>query len=406
MAEHETEVAIVGAGAAGLSLALRLADPPPGARPPRVTLLDAPAGPLRPPDRTWCWWEPAGGPFDPWLTASWPALRVRGPDGETIERPLGELRYKMLTSAAFAARARERLPETATLEWTVREIRSFGGGAEVLGETAGGWPARLRARWVFDSRPPAVPPPARTRLLQHFQGWFVRTARPAFDPGVVELMDFRAPQPAEGLSFGYLLPLAEDRALVEYTEFSRRPLDAAGYHAALDHYARRVLGLGADLRVLAVERGAIPLSDARHPRRTGPAAFRIGAAGGATRPATGYTFAAVQRQTAAVAAALHRGRDPLPPPAYPARALAMDALLLAALDRGRVRGADVFPRLFRSVPVERLLRFLDGRTGLAEDLALGRRLPAAPMLRTVLDLAGRPRRPAPAPAARPDPVSR
>ncbi|KAB8160302.1 lycopene cyclase [Streptomyces sp. 3MP-14] len=406
MRERETEVAIVGAGAAGLSLALRLAHPPPGARPLAVTLVEAPAGPLRPPPRTWCWWEPAGGPFDDWLTASWPRLRVRGPDGETIERGLGDGRYKMLTSADFEARVRERTGAVERREWTVRRVRSGPGGAELLGETAEGRPARLRARWVLDSRPPATPPPARTRLLQHFHGWFLRTPRPAFDPAVVELMDFRVPQPAEGLAFGYVLPLAEDRALVEYTAFSRRPLTDAGYGRALAHYAGRVLGLGDDHRVEAVERGIIPLTDARHRRRAGPAVFRIGAAGGATRPSTGYTFAAVQRQTAAVADALFAGRAPLPPPAYPGRALALDAVLLAALDRGRVRGADVFPRLFREVPIARLLRFLDGRTSPVEDLAVGRRAPALPLLRTVLDLAVRPRRAAPAADARPAPVTR
>jgi lycopene beta-cyclase len=257
-----------------------------------------------------------------------------------------------------------------------------------------GRPLTLRARQVFDSRPLPVPPPARTRLLQHFRGWFVRTASDRFDPAVADLMDFRVPQPAHGLAFGYVLPLAADRALVEYTEFSRTPLTTPAYEAALGHYCRDVLRLGG-YAVERAEQGVIPMTDARYPRRAGAAVFRIGTAGGATRPATGYTFSAVQRHSRAVAAALRDGRGSVPPP-HGRRALAMDAVLLRALDTGRIDGPGFFTGLFRRVPAERLLRFLDGSTSLTEEWRIGLRTPVGPMLRTALEVPFLPRRPQPA----------
>ncbi|MEE1756635.1 lycopene cyclase family protein [Streptomyces sp. SP18CS02] len=392
-----TDVAIVGAGAAGLSLAYRLCAPGPGPR-PRVTVLDAPPGPLRPPERTWCFWEGPGGDFDDLLAASWDRLRVHGPDGVPLVGSPGPLRYKMLRSAAFEAAARERLRTTARrIDVTVHTIRDLpGGGARVDGVTAHGDPFRLRARWVFDSRPPPVPPPARTTLLQHFRGWFVRTDRPVFDPAVADLMDFRTPQPHRGLSFGYVLPLGPSEALVEYTEFSAAVLDDDGYDSALRHYTGEVLGLGR-FTVRAAEHGVIPMSDARHRRRAGASVFRIGTAGGATRPSTGYTFAGIQRQSRAVAAALHAGRTPEPPPAHRARHLAMDAVLLRALHRGRIDGPAFFTRLFRDVPAERLLRFLDGDTRPGEEFLIGLRTPVLPMLRTLVELPRLARSPAPSP---------
>jgi lycopene beta-cyclase len=251
---------------------------------------------------------------------------------------------------------------------------------------------------VFDSRPLPRLPPARTTLLQHFRGWFVRTARPAFDPSAVELMDFRTPQPAHGLSFGYVLPVGPAEALVEYTEFSRRVLSHEAYDRALRDYTGRVLGLGGpgDYEVTECEQGVIPMTDAVFARRTAPAVFRIGACAGATRPSTGYTFSAVQRQTDAVAAALHAGRRPLPPLPHPARARLMDAVLLHALDSGRVDGPAFFTRLFARVPAPRLLRFLDGRTSLPEDLAIGAHVPVAAMLASALALPLIPRRDPPA----------
>ncbi|MFI9649296.1 lycopene cyclase family protein [Streptomyces sp. NPDC052040] len=397
--QWEADVAVVGAGAAGLTLALRLARPPAGAVRLDTVLLAAPPGPARAAPRTWCFWEPEGGPWDPALTASWEWLRVRGADGTAVTAGIAPLRYKMLRSDAFEALGRRGIAASDRVSYVEaavdRVTAAPGGGAVLHARRPDGGGVIVRARQVFDSRPLDRLPPARTTLLQHFRGWFVRTARPVFDPSVVELMDFRTPQPAHGLSFGYVLPVTPCEALVEYTEFSRRVLDRAGYERALRHYAEHVLGLGGH-EITAYEQGVIPMTDADFPRQTAPGVFRIGACAGATRPSTGYTFSAVQRQTAAVADALHNGRHPLPPRPHSARARLMDAVLLHALDRGRVDGPAFFSRLFTRVPAPRLLRFLDGRTTLPDDLGIGLHVPVAAMLSSALTLPFAPRRSLPA----------
>ncbi|MEU7563442.1 lycopene cyclase family protein [Streptomyces eurythermus] len=391
----DTDVAVVGAGAAGLSLAHRLAGHVPGLRTPSVVLVDAPPGPLRPPPRTWCYWAAGPGRFDAAVRAEWRRLRVRPRTGAPVEGDIDPLRYRMIRSDDFerlVSRDLARSPNVRRLEATVGTVEDVPGGAHVHLRDTDGRTRVLSARWVFDSRPPGSLPAARTTLFQHFHGWFVRTARPVFDPSAVELMDFRTPQPAHGLSFGYVLPTGPYEALVEYTEFSRRVLEPDRYEAAVRHYADEVLRLGGR-QVLATETGVIPMTDAPIARQTGASVFRVGAAGGATRPATGYTFAGLQRQTRAVAAALRRGRRPVPPAAHPARHRAMDAVLLRALDSGRADGPDLFGRLFTRVPMTRLLRFLDGDTRPHEDLSIGLRTPVGPMLRSALELPRLPRRP-------------
>jgi len=303
----------------------------------------------------------------------------------------------MLRSAPFEELVHSRLAQyraARIVRATAHTVRNVTEGGELHCTTPDGRLLTLRGRYVFDSRPLQILPPARTVLRQHFRGWFVRTHAPCFDPAVADLMDFRVPQPRHGLAFGYVLPLASDRALVEYTEFSRTPLATAAYEAALRHYTEDVLRLGA-LTVESAEQGVIPMTDARFPRTTGQGVFRIGAAGGATRPATGYTFAAVQRQSRAIAAAL-RDRGAVVPRPHGRRALAMDAVVLRALDTGRIDGPRFFTDLFRSIPMERLLRFLDGRTTPWEELGIGLRTPLGPMLRTVAELPFLPRRPPPA----------
>ncbi|PJE98113.1 lycopene cyclase [Streptomyces carminius] len=395
-ADTPADIAVVGAGAAGLSLVHRLAyTPGPDGTAPTVVLVEAPEGPVRAPARTWCFWETGEGPYDEAVRAGWDRLRVRGPDGRTAEAHLGAARYKMLRSTDFAALVDTRLaplPRVRRLTAVVDRVRDDpAGGAVVHGTDTAGAPVRVRARWVFDSRPPRRLPPARSTLLQHFRGWFVRCSADAFDPSAVELMDFRTPQPAHGLSFGYVLPLGRREALVEYTEFSRTPLSPEGYERALRDYTGRVLGLGG-MTVTGTEQGVIPMTDAVFPRRAGRCVFRIGTAGGATRPATGYTFAAVQRQSDAIADAWRRGRVPVPPAAHAARHRAMDAVMLRAVDTGRVAGARFFSDLFLRNPPDRLLRFLDGRSRWWEEFAIGLSTPVLPMLRSAVELPVLPRR--------------
>ncbi|MFI9819550.1 lycopene cyclase family protein [Streptomyces sp. NPDC052013] len=394
----ECDVVVVGGGAAGLSLAHRLTATGDIA----VTVVEPPDGPLRPPERTWCYWDRDADDLAEAVSASWSRLRVHGTDGRAITVETAPLRYHMVRSTHFERLVHTRLaraPGARVVRATADAVHDVHGGAEVHCSAADGPRLVLRARHVFDSRPLPALPPARTLLLQHFRGWFVRTAAARFDPAVADLMDFRVPQPRHGLAFGYVLPLAPDRALIEYTEFSRTALSTAAYEAALGHYGRDVLRLGA-FTVEAAEQGVIPMTDARFPRRAGPAVFRIGTAGGATRPATGYTFAAVQRQSRAIAAALRDGHAVVPAP-YGRRALAMDAVLLRALDTGRIDGPGFFTGLFRRTPPQRLLRFLDGESTPWEEWRIGLRTPVGPMLRTAVELPFLPRRTRPAPGTGP-----
>ncbi|WP_329192165.1 MULTISPECIES: lycopene cyclase family protein [unclassified Streptomyces] len=387
MDEH-ADVVVIGAGASGLSLAMRLSAAGAWATPrPSVVVLEACPGPLRAPDRTWCFWEEGPGEYEALLTGRWDKLRVTGPDGRAADSELGAWRYKMLRSAPFEAAARRTLADRGCerVQVDVESVRECPGGAEARGHDTDGRPRTFRARWVFDSRPPRPLPPSRSALLQHFKGWFVRTPAPAFDPSYAHLMDFRTAQPPSGLSFAYVLPFSPTEALVEYTRFSPRVLPDAAYDEELRHYCRDVLGLGA-FTVTATESGVIPMTDSRFPRGRGRSVVPIGAAGGATRPSTGYTFAAIQRQTRAIDLALRRGHDPVAPAPYGARPLAMDAVLLRALTTGRLDGARFFTDLFRTVPADRLLRFLDGTTSWWEDLLLGLRTPVTPMLLSLLEL--------------------
>ncbi|MFI7576010.1 lycopene cyclase family protein [Micromonospora sp. NPDC049497] len=339
-------------------------------------------------DRTWAFWDHPGNDLDPVLAASWQQVEVATPERRRV-LDLTPLRYAMLRSGPVydrAAEAERRLGVTR-----------IGAPADVLDDdgdrvtvrTGDGGPV-VRASWVLDSRPRPPRRAGRTNWLQHFRGWWLEADGPLFDPSRAILMDFRTPQPARGVSFGYVLPVSDRYALVEYTEFTPSLLTDAGYDAALAGY-RDLLGLDPSrLRVREVENGVIPMTDAPFDPRPSPRVVRLGTAGGATRPSTGFTFSAMHRQAEQVARALAAGRPPVPAPAYPRRHRWMDAVALRALDRGGVGGPEFFDRLFDRNPASRVLRFLDGTTTPAEEVALMNTTRLVPMLAATLgDAAGR-----------------
>lgn len=363
-----TEVDLVLAGGGGAAHCLLHALGAAGLDGLRVAVVD----PVRHTgnDRTWCFWDRGHSPVEDAVTRRWPALRVVGPDGTPHTLDLHGRSYALVRSADLYALARDRAARL-DVTWhddTVLDVRD--GADRVTVTTPSG---ELHARWVFDSRPGPPLRAATTALLQHFRGWWLSGVDVEEDAAT--LMDFAVPQPAEGLAFGYVLPVSARRALVEYTVFSRRRLPPEAYDVVRQRFP------GA--RVDSVEDGAIPMTDAGYPRRTGRRVFRLGTGGGATRPATGYTFRAMLRQATSIAESLAAQRVPLPPRTYPRRHLGYDAVLLRALDRGLVDGRRLLTDLLVANPYA--LGFLDGTTTLRQELSV---LAAAPRLAMARATAG------------------
>ncbi|MDM4719072.1 lycopene cyclase family protein [Micromonospora sp. WMMA1363] len=339
-------------------------------------------------DRTWAFWDEPGNDLDPLLAASWHRVEVVTPWRSRV-LDLAPLRYAMVRSRPIYDRAAEAERRLGAVRVDAPADVLDDGGGRVTVRADDGTPL-VRASWVLDSRPRPPRRAGRTNWLQHFRGWWLAADVPLFDPDRAILMDFRTPQPARGVSFGYLLPVSSRYALVEYTGFTPTLLSDAGYDAALTDY-RDLLGLDpARLTVREVENGVIPMTDAAFDSRPSPRVTRLGTAGGATRSSTGFTFSAMRRQAEQVAAALAAGRPPVPAPAYPGRHRWMDAVALRALDRGWVAGPEFFDRLFDRNPVERVLRFLDGTTTPAEEAAVMGSTRLLPMVAaTVGDAAAR-----------------
>jgi len=362
------EVAIIGAGCAGLSLARALLRADDAVR---ITIFDPRTGFER--DRTWCGWTLPDAAFDECVTHRWSRWIVTGPGGHAIAA-CESMPYRHIPADAYYRRAVGELDVSTRCRLSLGTAvhRLSPGGDRVAVETSAG---RATFAHVFDGRP-APPPEGGPSLVQHFAGVEIGTDRAGFDPGVATLMDFRVPQ-ADGIHFFYVLPFSERSALVEATFMTTTVESGVDYDARLEEYIREQLGIDA-WRETRRETGRIPMVAAAPARAPHARVWRIGTGGGLVKPSTGYAFDAIHRDSERVARAWTKGRS-RPPRARPRISAWLDRVMLSYLSSNPEAAARVFPRLFRRCPPPRLIRFLNDQGSAADMLAVMWSVPRLPI---------------------------
>ena len=377
------DIAIIGGGLAGLSLACRLVDP--AFEHLRVVVLEPRTSYSG--DRTWSYWRLFDHPFQHLADRSWQRWRVASNQAASIQTSCRHP-YERLPSERLYAAAVQRLERAPHVELRlgcrVDEVASLAGaGVRVCGP----WGA-LEVDLAFDSRPPDTRDGA---LVQHFRGWEVEAAGAVFEPDTVTLMDFRVAQDGpqeEGMHFAYVLPSSSRVALVEDTWISPAPIDPPDYDEHLRRYLKSHLRVG-EFRILRSETGRIPMDPRLRRPRQRSRIVPLGTRGGLVRAATGYAFLQIQRDCDALAKKLRRRsgswrRGLVPPRPLPALTRWMDSVFLAVLERRPEGAPELFRALTEGCSAGSLVRFLGGRGSLRDHLAVMAALPARPFLSQAL----------------------
>jgi len=360
---------IAGAGAAGLSLAWRLAAPEFAHK--QVLLLDRSS--KRENDRTWCFWEKKAGPFESAIFKQWSEVAFHGPK-QSIQLHIEPYVYKMLRGLDFYDFTLQKLQASTNVvvrKAEIYDLRNGASGVEV--STSEG---TFTADWAFSSLLGNEEIHAAKKsdfLWQHFLGWQIKTDKPLFDPAKPVYMDFRVPQ-TDGSCFVYVLPFSPFEALVEYTVFSPEVWEKSAYEAGIRDYLQQYYQLS-DYQVLHVEQGRIPMSSHHFPLNEGKIVF-TGTAGGQTKASTGYTFTNIQRHSEAMVQRLRNGQSPIVhKTAWESRYAKYDHTLLRVLVAGKYRGADLFERLFMRNSAARMFDFLDDQSHLGQELLIMNSVP-------------------------------
>jgi len=352
------DFAIVGTGAAGLQLALKmLADD--FFKNKTICLIDKAQKTSN--DRTWSFWEKGTGKFDHLITKSWEYGKFISTDTD-IKLPLSPYRYKTLRSAAFYSYALDQLSHAENFTFMGEEV------LDVVQQTLHTGSQTIEARHIFDSRVPGAFHEEKDRynsLVQHFHGWFIKTDKQVFDPEAFVMMDYRLKWQDE-TSFTYVLPFSETEALVEFTLFNKTLLKKEQYEDMLRQYFRELMPLDR-FEIIETETGQIPMSDYPFHRHHEKHLTKIGTAGGWVRPSSGYSFKNGDRYTDRIIQNIKSGKPPHHQVAT-GRFRLYDRIFLHVLSHWNHEGENIFSKLYRKNKTPRLLRFLDEQSTLAEDM--------------------------------------
>jgi lycopene beta-cyclase len=369
------DFAIVGAGCAGLSLAVQLRQQP-ALKGRRLLVIEPRTTYTR--DRSWCYWNVASHAFESAVSCDWAQWSIVSANGHETRRFSHNYRYKYVDSGVFYAKALELLRADSHVELRLGEglqsIEEHAEFVELKTESE-----CYRTRWVFDSRPPMFGkvPVGEIRLWQHFYGQCVRTERPVFDPTAVTLMDFQVDQ-TKGVHFMYVLPFDAHHALVEDTYMSPNVVTQETYAASLRNYLKTRYSLDA-WEVQWDEQGKIPMTTEslmpRHYNRIIP----IGIRGGLAKPSTGYAFMAIQEFSQQLAHHLATHGELIVPTSRSRWSQWLDHVFLRFLAEHPDQGSQVFTSLFANVPADTLVRFLTDRGSLADNLSVMKAMPARPL---------------------------
>lgn len=356
---------IAGGGLAGLSLAYHMNQSV--LRHKSILIIDRDEKKQN--DRTWCFWEKEGrGAFDRIVFRSWQQVYFYGSQGFEKKLDLGEYSYKWIKGLDFYNFVKSDLaanPNIAFLTTTVERLTDTADGGFVITEAG-----EFIADYIFDSVTPLkMDNGKRHNMLQHFKGWEITTSKPVFDPTCPVMMDYRVGQEGTGVRFGYVLPISENRALVEYTLFSDKLLTPEEYERELHTYIRDCLRIE-DFAIEAEEFGVIPMTDELPETVPRSHVIRIGTSAGYVKASSGYAFTRTQHFTQELVRQLLTAGKPLPAQKTVRKVFKrlLDSTLLNVLLEKRHPGDEVFTRLYQRNPTPRLLAFMDEDTSFWDDL--------------------------------------
>ena len=351
----KADIIIAGGGASGLSLACSLAESI-ELKDKKIIIIDKDSKSTN--DRTWCFWEKGESYFESIIFHKWQNLRIDG-DGEILTRNINPYSYKMLRAQDFYQYAKDKIGNKKNIKWVHADITKIYTENDVAHVVTN--EGEFTATWCFSSIPnQKIDKIYNLYLDQHFKGWFIKTMKPTFNSKEAHFMDFRTPQKDE-TRFLYVLPYNEIEALVEIAIFSRIHLLENQYQSIIEIYLENHWNLKREDYVINQEEtGNIPMTDASFKEVEGRTIY-IGMAGGDTRSSTGFTFINIQRRVERIVKALEIGGNPGETTRFN-RFHWYDKVLLRVLEEKTYPGEQLFMRLFRRNPIQRMLAFLQGES--------------------------------------------
>jgi lycopene beta-cyclase len=371
------DFAIIGAGAAGLHLALAMSKDD-WFKEKKVLILEKDDKNTN--DRTWSFWEKGQGQWDEIITKSWSKGSFIT-SSSNVELDLLPYRYKTLHAIEFYNYGKSKIDETSNIHWQKDEIESVETRETIYIK---GKHSHYQAKQVFDSRIDDNFWKAKDnyyRVLQHFKGWIIETPKPTFDPESFVMMDYRIKW-KDSTSFTYVLPTSPTRALIEFTFFNLELIDKDEYDDYLKKYIKEILKIK-DYSIKEVEYGIIPMSNYPFHESNKPGITKIGTAASWVKPSSGYAFKNIEKMVGKVIKNLKKNQ----PPSHGLLSKKFrfyDTLFLDVLSQKNELGESLFETMYSKNSIQQIFKFLDEETSFLEEMKIMNTFNPLPFLKALL----------------------
>lgn len=354
-------------GCAGLSMAMQLKQS--SVEFNKVLLIDR--EPKNKNDRTWCFWtKEKNNWFNPIIFRRWEKFTFKS---STFKKSflLNPYHYLMIRGIDFYNYCLNELKKDTRFEIIYDDIKKISSlNTEAFLETKNN---KYCADYLFNS---AILSQNKKNhhinYVQHFKGWVVETTEISFDETCPVFMDFDTEQHND-CRFFYVIPFAQNKALVEYTGFSKNKLPDADYEVALKNYLENKLNISA-YTIIEKEAGEIPMMESEFINPFGNRVINIGTAAGSSKPSTGYTFYFIQNNLKIIISQLEKNKS-IKPVKRKFRFSFYDKILLEVLDKKNIPANEVFSRLFQKNKTTNLLAFLNEESSVIQDLSIMNSVP-------------------------------
>ena len=360
----ETDIAIIGGGSAGITLASQL-------KSHSAVVIE----PKTPSERDACWalWAVPSqkNKLKSAIKGHWNQWRLVDHDQEIIHKSQ-EYGYISLSAADYLHACEETLSSNIRLvRGAAEDISSHGQGGSfsALGQD-------YQAKYIYDSRPPSM---AKEGLKQHFFGLEIQTKSPLKEPHIATLMDFRVDQ-SRGLHFIYALPFSNRQLLIESTMISQSLESEDWYRQAINQWLDHQ---GVEIEtIVRQESGIIAM---HHSLPDDPSMLRIGAASGAVRQSSGYAFTNIQSQIKQLVWGIENGKFDVPQP-ISNKLNYLDSLFNGVLLAEPKLAVSLMMKTAKSLSPEGFVRFMLGQATLVDWIKVILSMPKIPFLKQVFKL--------------------
>ena len=324
-------------------------------------------------DKTFCFWASEKDEivqrFGSLSSAVWSKIAIDKNEPEEIEG----LRYHHISSIKLYDSAKSIL-EKLGADFIHEKVTSLKGG-DVTSITVEN--VKYEGHQIYDARPPEISEKLSKdqNIYQSFVGLKVRLKERGLDKDALTLMDFNVPQQGH-TQFMYILPFSQNEALFELTRFGSEKITIDQAREILEDYISNYFG---DFEINETEKGVIPmfmdLPKPAHQKNV----LSIGTRASKVKPGTGYAF----KNMFAHAQSISSQKKPQK---VSSRFRFYDQLLILILALWPSKGRPIFRRLFQARSTAYVLRFLDEKTSIWEDLKMFAKLPIGIFLKATLVL--------------------